>query len=239
MTLDWTQALGDSVARLQTLEPLAPCPNGRFGLFPEFSAAFNHARRSTSQRIWRHSKQPTITHHSTPSVKSFSSEALPPHCTLLHRPYPYLPLTPPPYPLRCHHNPCANPWNSSKLSENVGRWLGLWHTKCGDRKAHPARVTTTEEEHALILDHRLSPGTRVSTSSPTRSRTALHRKSDTTLYAQLPIRYAANTILTNIRTVPLSASAPSADSSASPQSRSRSPTSRTPSARCPASPAAH
>jgi hypothetical protein len=59
--------------------------------------------------------------------------------------------------------------------------------------AHPARdMTEEEEEHTLTLVHRLSPATRVSTLSPTRSRTALHRKLEIWLYAQLSIRYGVD-----------------------------------------------
>jgi hypothetical protein len=91
----------------------------------------------------------------------------------------------------------------------------------------------------LIKEHRLSPATRVLTSSPTRSRTVPHRKLEAQPHAGLSIRYTTDILLTSPFAVPLLALAPNADSSVRPQSPSRSLTSRTPSAPSPASPAAH
>lgn len=208
-----------------------------------------HARRTArATNLASLSGSPPLSTSETPSVKSFSSEASPPQAyphpshtpPPHHHLYPFPPPPPPPTRPRYHHKPRANPWNFSKLSQKMSV-VGLdFGTQNAVIVRHtPARATIVAEDHALMLEYRLSPGTRVSTSSPTRSRTALHRKSDTTLYAQLPIRYAADLVLTHTLTVPLLASAPSADSSVSLPSRSRSPTSRTPLARSPALPAAH
>jgi hypothetical protein len=131
------------------------------------------------------------------------------------------------------------PSTAQSSTHYVGRRSRFRYPKCGDCKAYLKKKATLEKEHALILAYRLSPATRVSTLSPTRSQTALHRKSKFRLYAQLSIRYGVNYKLTSNPTVPSSVSVPNADSSVRPQSHSRSLTSRTPSARSPASLAAN
>lgn len=159
-----------------------PCAASRM-----FAAVRHPQKLSVPARLAQGRLAPTLAHAAVPSLtphhrpvdrnKSFDHLITAPSPTILPHP-----------PTTTHHHlpplrralqeqtiPRESLQTLESRSENVGRWPGLWHTKCGDRKHSESRCKE-QGGHALTLDNRLSPGTRVSTSSPTRFPTALHRK---------------------------------------------------------------
>jgi hypothetical protein len=117
---------------------------------------------SSNRRAFRHS----TAHHAVSRLTKNHVVTNTTHPTLYP---PAIPPRPPPNtsPYLCaactSSKTLARPRGFPQIStKNVCRWIGLWHTKCGHRKAYP-RTYTTEGERALTLVYRPSPATRVST----------------------------------------------------------------------------